>query len=454
MSSRQKQIAFALGCGIVLGFALTLSPLGVLTVVCAAGVVACAGLELPRDERRLLAGVLIAALAARLAVIFALSVASIPIHDDQNAGILFGDEAYSLGRALRTRNLAMGFPASKYDYMVVFDSYASTRYMSFLSWLQLTFGPSPYAVRALNGVLFVAGAAVLFRLARRGFGLAPAIGALCLLVFMPSLFLWSISLLKESAYFLLTAGAIGATVLFVRLSTWRARATVLALLAVCLALLADMRPGAVVLTAGGLAIGLFIYWTGRTVRRTAIVAAAAVAATVAVLWTPAASARVLDALTTTAKQHTGHAFTVGHSYKTLDAKFYNTVETPSTSTLKLTAPEAARYVARSAIGFLTVPFPWQIATRSEMVFMPEQLVWYALVLFACAGLAVSWRRDPLLASLLLGYVLPMSAVLALTNGNVGTLVRLRSLVTPFVMWIGAVGAVAALQRAVERGAVR
>ena len=51
----------------------------------------------------------------------------------------------------------------------------------------------------------------------------------------------------------------------------------------------------------------------------------------------------------------------------------------------------------------------------------------------------AWRRDPLLVSLLVGYVLPTAAVLALVNGNVGTLVRLRGLVTPFLVWIGALG---------------
>ncbi len=41
--------------------------------------------------------------------------------------------------------------------------------------------------------------------------------------------------------------------------------------------------------------------------------------------------------------------------------------------------------------------------------------------------------------MLVGYVAPSAAVLALTNGNVGTLLRLRGLVIPYLVWIGAVG---------------
>jgi hypothetical protein len=112
--------------------------------------------------------------------------------------VLFGDESYSLGRSLRTRNILLGAPASKLDYQIMFDTYAQTRYMSWLSWLQFAFGPSPYAVRLLNGVLFVGGGALLYRLARRGFGAVPALGGLAALLFLPSSLFWSVSLLKES----------------------------------------------------------------------------------------------------------------------------------------------------------------------------------------------------------------------------------------------------------------
>ena len=186
----RTRLAWTLGAGVALGVVLTLSPLAVVVAMLALITVAATRRGLPPDERRWVTNVLVAGLALRLIAVLALSVASIPLHDDQNAGILFGDEAYSLARSLRTRNILLGFPASKYDYQVMFDTYAQTSYMSFLSWMQLTFGPSPYTIRSLNGVLFVAGAALLYRIVRRGFGLVPALGGLAVLLLLPSLFLW------------------------------------------------------------------------------------------------------------------------------------------------------------------------------------------------------------------------------------------------------------------------
>src|SRR5262249_55044228 len=144
-------------------------------------------------------------------------------------------------------------------------------------------------------------------------------------------------------------------------------------------------------------------------------------------------------LESAAKTHTGHVFTVGHAYKLLDAGFYVNPTTPAASPLLLTRDEAARYVVRAAVSFLVVPVPWQLQSTRELAYLPEQLGWYVLLaLVPVCGLA-AFRRDPLVACLLVGYALPTAVALALTNGNVGTLLRLRGLVIPYVMSISAVG---------------
>lgn len=449
MRAVRPELAWPIGAGVVLGVLLAVSPLTVVSAALAALVVLLARRGLDADEQRWLTWLLVAALAARIAVIAALAVASAPHHDDQTAGILFGDEAYSLSRSLRTRDAVLGLPVSKYDLMVIYDSYARTRYMTLMSWMQVTFGPSAYAIRLFNSVLFVGGAAMLYRLARRRFGMVATIGALAVVLFLPSLFFWSLSLLKESAYFLLTVTALWAAVRMLRLESVGSAGAGAAVLGFMLWLLADLRPDAVVLTGGGLALGAAAWWALAT-RRHAIAAALVLAlAAVAVARVPSITARVLGALTATAKQHTGHVFTVGHAYKTLDARFYRTIAPPGASTISLTPAEAARYVARSAVSFVTVPLPWEVESRSEAAYIPEQLVWYAMVLLALVGLVPAWRRDAVFTSLLAGYVLAMAAALALTNGNVGTLVRLRDLVTPFVIWIAALGLVVLLERAMR-----
>ena len=105
-------------------------------------------------------------------------------------------------------------------------------------------------------------------------------------------------------------------------------------------------------------------------------------------------------------------------------------QTPVASTLTLTRDEAARFVIRAVASFLIVPAPWQLQSIREVAYLPEQIAWYALLVLLPIGIVAGCRRDRLVTCMLVGYALPTAAVLALTNGNVGTLLRLRGLVVP------------------------
>ena len=73
--------------------------------------------------------------------------------------------------------------------------------------------------------------------------------------------------------------------------------------------------------------------------------------------------------------------------------------------------------------------------------MPQQLIWYGLLILAVPGLVAGFRRDLLLTWVLIGLTLAGGAVIALNSGNIGTLVRIRDSIVPFVMCLAAVGAV-------------
>ena len=107
----------------------------------------------------------------------------------------------------------------------------------------------------------------------------------------------------------------------------------------------------------------------------------------------------------------------------------------------LTPGQAARFVVRAVISYIVMPLPWQMETRGELSYLPEQLFWYMLLLLAPFGAIVAVRRDPIVGSLLIAYVLPTAAVVALTTGNVGTLIRHRTLIAPYLVWVSALGLV-------------
>jgi hypothetical protein len=81
---------------------------------------------------------------------------------------------------------------------------------------------------------------------------------------------------------------------------------------------------------------------------------------------------------------------------------------------------------------LFAPFPWAARRYQELLAAPEVLLWYGLLI----GAAVSvWRARRRWRSLLTPVVMSLGllAVLALGEGNVGTLFRHRDMLVPFVV---------------------
>jgi hypothetical protein len=88
---------------------------------------------------------------------------------------------------------------------------------------------------------------------------------------------------------------------------------------------------------------------------------------------------------------------------------------------------------------VTDPLPWKAQSRAAVAYLPEQIVWYLLALLAPVGFLFAFRRDPAVAGLLLGHAIVIAFAVAFTSGNVGTLVRHRSLALPYLVWLSAIG---------------
>jgi hypothetical protein len=212
--------------------------------------------------------------------------------------------------------------------------------------------------------------------------------------------------------------------------------------ALLLWLLDDLRRGALMLALAGLALGVMIRVVAATPLRMALAAAALFVIVGVAVSHPRTQGRVIDAVESAARVHAGHVFTVGHAYKLLDEGFYKIPAAPAAWPLELSGAQAARFVVRSVVAFVTIPWPWQMRSAGELAYLPDQLIWYLMIIGLPAGVVAGWKRDPWTVSILVGLAVPLAAAVALTNGNVGTLLRLRGLVTPYLLWIGALGLLA------------
>ena len=107
----------------------------------------------------------------------------------------------------------------------------------------------------------------------------------------------------------------------------------------------------------------------------------------------------------------------------------------------MTPVEALRFSGRALGYFVVAPLPWQVQSRTEMVFLAQQVVWYLMVVLAAIGVVAGLRRDPLVTCLLCGVTVAGAVAIALNSGNIGTMVRHRDTVVPFIVWLSALGAV-------------
>ena len=428
----------AIAVGALVGLVYTLSPLTVWFAVAATLIVRIATRGLPPREARLVGGLLVAAIVVRVLIIAALFQFGTPDHMWFNT--FFGDEQYLLVRSLRLRHFWIGSPLSLEAFLDLFESYGWTSYLNVIAFVQMLVGPAPYGIHLLNAAFYLLATVVLHRVVRTSFGPVPAAATLLGTLFFPTLLIWSVSGLKESLNVLVVTCVIAATIAVFR-ADWRWRAPAALAVVAGLAVLRTLRAGAFEITVIGVAVGLVAGFITRRVWRIAVVVVA-----VAVLVVPVArSGRVQEAalrlLRPAARMHMGHVFTRGHSYKLLDQGVYDTRRTDA-----MDWSEGVRFVERAAVSVVLYPTPWDAQSQAELAYLPEQMLWYVILVTAAIGVVAGLRRDALVTSVFASYAATALMVVALNTGNVGTLVRHRSFALPFLIALGAVGVAALIGR--------
>jgi len=437
LSTMSMATAIAIGVGVI----YVLSPLTVWFGVAMWALHRYATSGLDVDERRWMTALLAVAIILRVAAVAGLFV--LTDHTKVPFGIFFGDEAAYIRRSMWLGNVALRIPTHTADFIYAFDDSGWTSHLYVLAYLQVLFGPSPYGVHLVGIAMYLTGAIVLYRTVRPTFGRAPALGGLGFLLFLPSLFAWSISALKEPLYLLFTACSVACALAIVQQSRWAIKIVAFVVLVGLVAALQTIRDQGGVLTGGGIVVGLLIGWMVSRPRVLIAVVVALPLVTGAVLSRPKNQVAAYLALQRAARQHWGHVETQGWVYTLLDPRFYGDISSIS----DLQFRDSALFVARAFERYVTAPWPWEVQSRIALLNIPEQVVWYLVVLLLPAGVIASCRRNPMLTGLLFGTALVSIVAIALTSGNVGTLVRHRSLAMPYLVFLSAAGLCELLSRA-------
>ena len=90
--------------------------------------------------------------------------------------------------------------------------------------------------------------------------------------------------------------------------------------------------------------------------------------------------------------------------------------------------------------YLVQPLPRERWSRSLLAYVPEHVTWLAIALLLPIGFYAGVKRDRLVTAMLAAHAMAAIAIVALSSGNIGTLIRHRSLAFPYVIWLAATGA--------------
>jgi hypothetical protein len=186
-------------------------------------------------------------------------------------------------------------------------------------------------------------------------------------------------------------------------------------------------------------------------RRWWITAAAIIVLPIAAITAARSSAvrqRVAATVMDAAMRHVGFTRTDSAVYRLLDERFYLRDINDKDPDM-ITFAEGARYLATAPLAFISVPLPWAPYSAKWIVFTPQQVLWYAMVVLAVFGVGAGARRDPLLTCLLVGLIAGPVAIIAPNSGNIGTAIRHRDMIVPFVIALAGMGACSIANRVAE-----
>ncbi len=317
------------------------------------------------------------------------------------------------------------------------NQYGWNGYVDLIGFFYSIFGFSPSAVKGINCLLGAGLGPLVFFLAIGIFNREVARWAAWGTAFFPSLICWSASNLKDIPLIFLTSLAI---LLFIRWTKVRGiPRRVLYGLALGLTLLlhASIRE----MMWAPLIAGLIAAAALNRFRIRAWTAALGIGLGIGSLyWDPAArSFRSL--LAQCFYKHIGYTLTPGIGYFLFPntSAFYTygyLWQWAESGRVDLTIWRA---LLRAPMHFFLEPLPWRFDALFHLPVLLQMILWYGVLLLAARGIFASLRQRAQGALFLLLPFLALSFLIALTIGNVGTLFRVRDMVTPFLLIYASVG---------------
>lgn len=448
MAERRDKILLTLALGVLLGEILTIS--GAFLFMAALYILAVYCIMRTFDdaeERRFVIFVFAAGLLLRtLLCVFLYFLCELRGDLYRYAGYtgncIFGDSAFASINGLLIAQFWNGKVVPSDFFWPSFDN-TNTINQHIYGIFYFIFGFKDLSAKLIDVLLGASAPVFIYLITKDLFSRTAARIALILTMFFPSLVLWSITNLKEPKQIFFASAAIYFSLKLLQAGS-KIRNALLFLL--CALSLYKIRAEYAKILLASISVGYFVA-IPMSARRKVYFAAAAMLLMASMVYYGygqdaiiALTARIHSVIAAVVGQQNGAYIGDGINYRIFSDDIYAyLMKNLAISNYAFSITDIASAAVCGSVYFLFAPFPARIVSLSQLIALPQNVVWYILFIFSFVGIGRALLERKSRALFLAVFIGLATTAAALVSGNIGTAFRHRDLVVPFFLIFSSFG---------------
>lgn len=357
-------------------------------------------------------------------------------------GAIIGDDIGIHARALALAEMIRGvqLPEKETAILLNFGDYGWSFQVYILGFLYYLFGAVPVLGKCMNTLFGVLTGILAYFISKEFFGMKTAKLACILTLFYPTLFLWSISNLKDTLLIFLITFTVFCYISFKKLRQIR----YLLLLLSSLFLLTFYRLDAafILISITILFFVISIKWNYKRIGVAGIIGLFFLMNGNIYNYFPRRIKNEIMVSNLISNQK-GHAESGNSRYKIYPERFY---ENDYKNVHPINIIEFTTSLAKGFLSLFFRPFPWEVHNIYMIFYYPVSIIHIILLFFFVFGSLISLRYHMQQINFLLLSSLIILISLSVIEGNVGTMIRHRDMVTPIYIIFSSFGIVQLLSR--------
>lgn len=429
--------------GIAVGYLWLISPGGLLLLILVAFCAVMLWRFSSAEDRKFIMTLFIIGMTSRIIIYLILGFISILAG---KGGWFFGDSWGIYNYAWAWAQQIDGSPSVIYfeamdGHLYPFPNYTITEiwqygysgYTYLLGTIYYFFGPLKFSPRLINSLMGVGASVFIYYIVKDIFGKGPAKLSALLTVFSPSLFLWSITLLKDLPFIFISCIILWS---FLRFQKTKRAFYLFVLFATILAQY-TIRPTLPLALIMGVFILSYFIVSRISWRKKIIIFICLLILMIPLSHRVNFKIIVSNQMTDILDYTRGIVNTGGSIYKIFDDKYYRGGSMSHSKNISYI--DFTKGFFKGWFYFLLVPFPWKIYTKLLLISYPQVILWYLFIPFVFIGMIMAFRYKWRETFIIFVYIIIFGSIIATHSGNIGTVFRHRDMLTPFFLIFGSLG---------------